>query len=884
MAQRLSDIPETAAVRLSDIPEDENKRDPLVEKLAQIEAGKKAAADKEPGAMEYLLNRAKKGFAGFMGMPGDMADTVRDIPVPGHPAFIPLSVLANTLATKLGIKASKEQLPTEKFIATSKSYRDVMGYDQGMKTSNDGLRYAGGVVEMGAAGGPFAPAMKATAIPSLITSAVGSGIGLEAGGDIAEGFGLDRQIGEAAGAFGGGLVPAVSGSATTAAAGAIKGRFSKGSQIAKAETEALREVRANIDDFPAAGINLDKSNRVAGEFAAEGIDFTPSLPAKTGSPGLLAIERNLVSDNPKALNRAVKNAEDVQLQISDFVDAKFPVTQSVPAATRVKNLMKLGADALEKAKTQVDDALDSIVARFNGQPNDANGAKLRELFTKQKLIYRGIRDSKYKDVYDTANKLGLRDNIDDVVKYVDDTLKTDLNAYQQSDIPSVFREVSRKFGAKPAPETGRYVPPDLMAEATKGKPADLSFEELHSLYKRTNADLASLRGSMAPDKDFKIRLLENMKSMLKGKVDAYQDTAFGPVAEKLKAANGFYEAEYLPRFKQGFGGDISAKYATGEYRTPDQLVTSLITGRANNTQAAKDFKLLFDDVPEAWDALRDGYMDKLFREGGVINAQGRIAQPAMERFLRQNAPTLDQFPQIKQDIQRLATDNAGLLERQARIMAQQKELHANELFKMFNGGDAGKILDSAISNPDAMRLLSVNAKRGGPEMSKAFARSIAEQVMTKDDPVAFFTKNEQAIRNGLAPLGGEHWKNMRTALDATVISQRNDLPSTVLRQSTSPDSIAEQFGSSPRAIISHIINVERGRSGATQEGAAFLGRWFDKLRRDHKAVVMESIFYDPDTSKVMANLGKNPANQKAKSDFAAQMVKLGVQTEVAGQE
>lgn len=881
MAQRLSDIPETTAIRLSDIPED--KPDPIAEKLAAVNAAKGAAASAEPGAAEYLINRAKKGFAGFMGIPGDIADASRDMPfLSGHPATVPISMMADKVARFLGLKKTREQLPTEKVIATSKTYQDALGYDPKMKTSDDGLRYAGGIAEMGGAGGPFALALKPAALLPLATGIVTSGIGLETGGDVAEGFGMDRQMGEAAGALAFGFLPAVTGAAATKGVQLAKSRFSKGSQIARAEQEALNEVRAHVDEVPGSGINLERSNRVAGEFAKEGIDFTPSLPARTNSPGLLAIEKNLVSDNPSALNKATKNAEDLQLQIADFVDAKFPVTKAQPAAKRVQDIMKASDAKLTGMKQAVDDALDDMSLRFERQPNDVNGEKLRGLFMKQKEVYRGIRDAKYKAAYDEAEKLGLRDTIDDVVKYVDDTLKTDLNAYQQSEIPSVFREVSRKFGAKPAPETGRYVPPDLLEEATKGRAADVSFEELHSLYKRTNSDLASLRGSMAPDKDFRIRLLENMKTMLKGKIDAYQDTAFGPVAEKLKDANRFYEAEYLPRFKQGFGGDISAKYTTGEFRTPHEQVTELIT-KANNVQAAKDFKLLFDDVPEAWNALRDGYMDTLFRNAGVIDGNGRIKQTAMDAFLRKNGPTLDQFPQIKADIQRLATDNAALLERNARIQAQQKELHAATLFKMFNGGDPAKILELSITEPKAMRLLSSQAK-GNPERAKAFARAVAEQVMAKPDPVDFFMRNEEAIRNGLAPLGAEHFKNMRTAIEATQISQRTTIPQNVQRQSILPDSIAEKFGSSPRAMISHMLNVERGRTGVVQEGAAFLGRWFDKLRRDHKAVVMESIFYDPDTSKVIASLGKNPGSPKARSDFATQMVKLGVQTEVAGQE
>jgi len=138
----------------------------------------------EPGAGEYLLDRAKSGVSGFMGASGDVADLLRDAPfTAGHPALIPLSVLATGLVERLGLRPSRERLPTERVIATSKTYRDLLGY-RGLKTENDAMRYLGGVVEMGAAGGPLIAAQGVRALP-LITSTFGGGIGLEAGGDVA---------------------------------------------------------------------------------------------------------------------------------------------------------------------------------------------------------------------------------------------------------------------------------------------------------------------------------------------------------------------------------------------------------------------------------------------------------------------------------------------------------------------------------------------------------------------------------------------------------------------------------------------------------------------------------------------------------------------------
>lgn len=874
--------------------------------LAKIDSDAKASEVKEPETFAYLFNRLKKGVAGFMGIPGDVLQLLK--PTAGTQASLAnnpnlaMSDAQRAFHARRSFEMAAEgppQTATERFvdkpIATSADYSDAMGYAPGMKTGSTLKRYAGGVVEMAGSGGPFALAAKPATIVPLVTGTIGSGIGMEAGGDIASGMGLSRDAGEGAGALVGGMSSAVAPNAAMTVGGAIKRRFSPTAQKASAESAAGRQIAGQLEAYPHAQANIQRSLEVSDQIPG----FNPTLPARSGAPGLLAEEKVIVSRDATAHNKFAARIKENDEAVRAFVSDKFK-PGTVDAATQVRKLSQQHATRLEAIRKQIDDKLDDAVRVFETNPaNFENGERLRDLFFKQKQVYAGIRSQKYQDVYQAAETAGLKANVDDAVDYVADVLTNKMNAYQQSEIPSVFRELAKKGGkgvpddvnafvAKnmPKPETPDQVAAHLAALKTPaGKPPppkDISFAELHSLYKRTNADLASLRGSNRVDKDFQIHLLEGLKTKLTDKIRAFEGPEFGDVAAKLKEANRFYAEEYVPRFKQGFGSDVAARLPSGEFRTISDHIVDLIA-RPKNVRGAKDFKMLFDEVPEAWDALRAGYMDKFFKTGSAIDKNGRINQKSLESFLRVHDDTLTQFPEVKKELQRLALDNGGLLERRAAIVAAEKRLAASELYKLFQGKDPNVVLTEALSNPNAMRVLAFQA-RHNPEMAKALGRGVAEQVTMQADPASFLQANEKAIRVALKPLGDEHFKNLQTAVEALTINARNPAVQSVAAASVTPDRLAAGIGSSPRALMAAGMSVARGRTGVHQEAAFILGRWFDQLRRDHKAVAMEAVFYDKDTARALANLAKNPQSDKAKLDFVTQMTALGVRAEVAGQE
>ena len=188
-----------------------------------------------------------------------------------------------------------------------------------------------------------------------------------------------------------------------------------------------------------------------------------------------------------------------------------------------------------------------------------------------------------------------------------------------------------------------------------------------------------------------------------------------------------------------------------------------------------------------------------------------------------------------------------------------------------------------MTDANLMRVVTHHAT-GSQQRTNAVARAIADHVAQQPNPAEFLSKNEATIKAGLAQLGADHWRNLNTAVEALTINSRSALPTVIGSKGVASDAIASQLGSSPRALIAHYINVARGRTGINQEAAAFLGRWFDKLRTDHKAVTMEAIFYDKDAARAIANLARTAPTEKTRGKWAEQLASLGIRAEVAAQE
>lgn len=867
--------------------------------LAAIDSAAEKRAASEPTAGAYLGNRAKKGFGNFMGLPGDLLEV--------NPKFDNLIAetqdkldRAPSVYMKKYLESRLRELNARKadgrmslnaggsVMATSDMYKEAMGYDKNMKTDNDLLRYAGGVAEMAGAGGPLASVVKnPLQAYSLFSGTAYGGVGMEAGGDTASAMGLNRDLGEAAGAALGMTGPALLGQGASAGLQFAKSRFSPEFAKKKAEAEALQKVSGLVAAHPESEANLARAEELRGRIPG----YQPGAAASTGAPGLVALERSLAAQSPENLATAAKHVGESAQAIENFVATTY-AQGALDTPKKIAVLAKKKTEALAAARANIDEELVGLNAAFERNTNPANGELLRRKLNERNSVLRAEKDGRYAAVDEEAARVGVTDDIGDIVAFTKKTLADDFNGFQPENIPSVFREVKSMFlkEAKPGrvakeTPTGKKI---YSYDEPAAAPTEVSFDKMMSLRRRVNNDIAETYASSGTDRETKLRLLGGMKEMIEMRVQQYSDPEkYGRLGALLQDAEGFYKTEYAPRFKQGFGFDAqmrNSRAGGGMAYTPEEITTKLL--KPTDPQAARDFKFLYGDDPEAMGALKDAWLDTLHKRTSIFDRNGVVKPTALDNFMRQHADALREVPFIRTELQALSTDATALLARREAISVAQKKLADNKFIDLVQNQDPEKVIGVAISDEKAMRVLSGMAKKDGALAQEALARRVAEKITEAPDPAAFLNAHRETVSQVFGRMGPEHVRNMDDIVDAISILKRADVPRNVHGAPTMQDPMMEATGSSLRSWIASLMSIERGRTGVLQEGGFMVGRYLAKLTTGHRDAVMQAALYDPHFSKVLSEAfhAKAPIPDRIQTRLAEEFGKIGVRAFVAGEE
>ena len=822
---------------------------------ASVGAGIPQAKEPEPLA-PVLVDQFKKGLASLgslAGLAGDVARIPLNIgrTVMGQEADPLYYTKAIGGATEKMLGVKNLPVPTNEYGKPSKSNEYLA------KIAN----FAGASVLPGiGVVGMAEKKLIAALVEGLGTtvSATSAVEGKEIGQQMAPTFGVSPEtggaIGELLGSLAGPGIAASAGKGVETLAGKAKTvivdktgltGISKEAQEKAGKIAAVKQIDEALNANLSSNKNLAESVKLQEKVPG----LKPTLGQASGAPGVQAIERTVATQNPQSLARAAEREIENTAAIENFANQKFPVTGASPTRP-VKTIYQKVADGQKVALDRTERQIAQLAQSQQMMDNAAIGSKLRELRDVSQAQARAVKNAKYQDVYEAANKAGIKTGIDDVQAMIKEVSGSDANAAQI--MPQLFGDLNAAI-KKYKPEPSKI----LLADGKVAPSANIEipFEALHSMQKRAAADM---NAAIASGDNTRAYLIGKVNDLLKGKVAQFEGQQFGSVSEKLKDANAFFKDRYQPTFYEGLGGRIgpTARNKYGEITQDADIVRKLIFN-PENRRGTSEFFDIYGSGAEAHSLLRNGVMDMFTK---AVVRDGEVKPALVETFMRQHKAQLDLLPGIKNELSQIDKVNDQLLARRSAIEAQRKMFDKTVVAKIANTDNPSEVINKALTDPKTMRALVSQASKNRDD-AHALAGAIANAVAKQKDPLNFLLQNEASLKSALAPLGKQHFENLVTLAKAEDVVGRMKAPTHVGLDKL--QDVGEQaVGTSVKGLMSRLMNVQKGYMSGEYAIADVGGRYIYKWKAAETNKLLESAIYDPEMAKALLALKKDPTPAK----------------------
>lgn len=732
--------------------------------------------------------------------------------------------------------------------------------------------------EMAGAGAPFSlgtiarAAQPGAAALSELGSVIGGSVGLKLGGDVAEAVAgpEGRSTGEMVGALGGGIAGLGSPAAFNKIWATVRPNLSQASSEASVKAIAGKTLGGAINANPQAAANMQQADDVSAALRQKGAgEFRPTIGQATDAEGVQSLEAQLARSTPEDLGQyAQRQRENVDV-INRARSIDFP--EGGDFVRQAGNVQRATVKQLETRLDRVTKEMERVASGVQGGAQQAAGERLRQLRDQAQNAARAVKTAKISDVYATADRLGVSENMDDVVALVRRIGGDDPNTFQQ--MPPVFRQVIEEFGEKQV--TGRSIPPDLMDAAglSGGKPA--SFEKLHSLWRETNSQYAT--AERIGDQNA-MYYLTQLKNSLRQKLAKYEGGDYQELADKFKDFNQWFSTKYAPAFYEGVGGRMSATSRFG-----DQVKPEAVVGRFFSPSGIDDFNLIYAGNREAQDALKDGVLG-MFAESAIKD--GRIDQRAAASFMRRNAETLDKIPDIRAALTDANARNAALAERGARLSAAVKAQDNSIVAQIAKTEDPAAFVQGALSNRRELMALVQSART--PEARRGVLRAIADNVPAAAaragvDPLKFVEQNADTLRPVLNRLGPQHYDNLKILANADTILGRTQVPTHAVTPRMQ-DGLENITGSSPRTVWAQTANAAAGRQSHVSAFLHLFTRFGIRLTEKQTNAVLKEVIYNPELARDLVRSAGKPFSVGESNKLANHLANAGIRAAAAGQE
>lgn len=807
----------------------------------------------------YAVDKFKQGFSNLAGLGGHALDALSGLEMNTKPMFKPGSREALERDDIAKRKAAAEPLGD----MITRGWEGLLGVKKvaqpknpqgGDSKANEYIgtisEFLGGSLIPGAGAVVSSERKLATAVVSALgTAASGAGAveGKQVGSELAPGLGLSKergaQIGEFAGSLTGpGLIGHTAqtllksgGLVKSAAASQDITGTSKDAQRAAANSLLAKDITNGLQHAPQSEANLARSLELSKRVPG----WAPTIAQASGAPALVAMQKEVANKSGEALAKA--SAADARnlSAISAHRERSFPGSdQAATDPARIKIAANRAVTTLEADKAQR--ALRALTDKFRRTAdNQAIGDELRSKYWDTRAVAKRATDAQLADVYSTARKYSITEDMTDVRDSVQKIVTADRQTFQ--DMPPAFHAILQKYEAPP--KTQKY----MTQLNEKDTSTQASFEELHSLYKQVNKDWAD---ATAAGNLGKAHYMALIKDQLGTKVGKYSDARYGDLAQKFQDFNSNY-AKYSQTFREGAGGEIAKRGRGGLTTDSEDIVSKVILQSSDKKKGVQDFFQMFGSDERAAELLHEGLLDN-FSKVAVRN--GSLDPKAAAGWLKRHETALGQLPELRTALTNTKDTAGALLNRQLLLQKQRAVLDRTVLAKIAKSDKPEELVQRAISDPKLMKGLLVGTIT--EDSKQAVARAIADSVAKRPDAYEFLAANKKTLKPALDKLGPGHWQNLKDISEMEQIAGRVKAP-TAVELSKLQDIGEQTIGTSVKGMLSRLRNMDKPM-GVSKEYMVLDvgGRWFYKTRSEELSRLREAAMFDPDTAKLLSTLAK----------------------------
>lgn len=638
---------------------------------------------------------------------------------------------------------------------------------------------------------------------------------------------------------------------------------SKDAQSAAANGLLVKEINTAMEHAPDSAANVARNIELAKKVPG----WSPTLAQQTNAPGLVAMQREVANKSPEALAKASAADQRNLKAIADFKEGSFPKAAAGPQfntktgrtvtvdpvtdPARIKLNTNKQVLSLEVDKNASD--LRALTDKYRRTAdNEKIGEQLRTKYWEARATAKAVTDQKLGQVYSTANKYGIKEDMTDVRQSISKIVGSDRTTFQ--DMPPVFAKVLKEYPEAPqGSATQAAIPKGGTRPMYGSRPepvkSEASFEELHSLYKQANKDWAD---ATAAGNSSKAHYMALVRDQLKAKVDKYNGPQYGDLATEFRQFNEQY-GKYAKTFREGAGGEIAKRTRNGIATDAEDIVSKVILQAGDKKKGVQDFFNVYGNDQKAADLLHDGLLDN-FSKTAVKN--GQYDPKAAQGWLTKHQSAMKELPELAAKLGDEQKLGSSLVNRQLMLRQQRKVLDRTVLAKVARSDKPEQLVQQALNDPKLMKGLLVGAVT--PESKSAIARSIVDVVGQRPDAFEYIAANEKTLKPVMDQLGKGHWQNLKDLSELEQIAGRVKAP-TQVELSKLQDPLEKTVGTSVKGMLSRLRNLDKPMGVSKEYLVADVGgKWLWKVRSEELARLRESAMFDPDTANLLAKLAKKP--------------------------